>query len=90
MARPKDKVQSQRIRIDGYRKRGVDARFDKTFAWLDAIPEDKRFPFVWDLLTAALNGELGPAMQVAVEESDVEKARTAAQEIVSVFVVEDE
>jgi hypothetical protein len=85
-----DAVRSLRIRIDGNRKRGIDARQDKTFAWLDQIPEGKRFDFVWDLITAALNGELGPAMQVAVEESDVEKARAAASQIVGAFVVDDD
>ena len=90
MARPRDEVRSQRIRIDGYRKRGVDARQDKTFAWLDAIPAGKRFDFVWDLLTAALNGELGSVMQQAVEESDLEKAREAATQISNAFVVEDD
>ena len=90
MARPKDKVKSDRIRIDGYRKRGADARQDRTFAWLDAAPDGSRFGFVWDLLTAALNGELGPVMQEAVEEGDVEKAREAAQQIVGAFVVDDD
>lgn len=89
MARPRDKNRSERIRIDGYRKRGIDARQDKTFAWLDAIPAGKRFDFVWDLLTAALNGELGPVMQQVVEESDIEKAREAASQIVGAFVVDD-
>lgn len=88
MARPRDKVRSERIRIDGYRKRGLDARQDRTFAWLDAIPAGRRFNFVWDLLTAALNGELGAVMQEAVEQGDVEKAREAAAQIVGAFVVE--
>jgi len=90
MARPRDKTRSERIRIDGYRKRGVDARQDKTFAWLDAIPAGKRFDFAWELFTAALNGELGSVMQQAVEDGDVEKAREAATQIVSAFVVDDD
>ena len=89
MARPRDKVKSERVRIDGYRKRGIDPRQDKTFAWLDAIPDGKRFDFVWDLLTAALNGELGSVMQQAVEDSDVEKACEAARQISNAFVVDD-
>lgn len=89
MARPKDKTPSKRVRIDGYRKRGVDPRQDKTLDWLDGIPEGKRFDFVWDLLTAALNGELGPVMQQAVEDSDVEKAREAATQISAAFVIDD-
>ena len=90
MTRPKDKIPSERVRIDGNRKRGIDTRQDKTWAWLDAIPAGKRFDFVWDLLTAALNGELGSVMQAAVEEGDVELARKAAAEIIGAFVVDDE
>lgn len=90
MSRPKDSVPSARVRIEGNRKRGVDARQDKTFAWLDSIPAGKRFDFVWDLLTSALNGELGSVMQQAVEDSDVEKAREAASQIINAFVVDDE
>lgn len=88
--RRRDAIPSVRIRIDGFRKRGVSARDDKTFAWLDEIPTRKRFAFVWDLLTAALNGELGPAMQQAVEESDMEAAKAAASQIISAFVVDDD
>jgi hypothetical protein len=90
MARPKDAIPSERIRLDGYRKRGVSARDDKTFAWYDALTAGTRFGVAWELITAVLNGELGPAMQVAVEEGDVEKARQAAQQIVSAFVVDDD
>ena len=88
--RPRDEIPSERVRIEGLRKRGVSARYDKTFAWLDAIPNKKRFAFVWDLVTAALNGELGPVMQQAVEDSDMEKAREAAAQIVGAFVVDDD
>lgn len=90
MARPRDKVRSTRVWIDGNRKRGVDARQDRTFAWLDAIPSGKRFDFVWDLLTAALNGEMGAMMQEAVEDGDVDKARAAAMTVIGNFVVDDD
>ena len=88
--RKPDAVPSVRVRIDGYRKRGMDARQDKTFAWLDSIPEGQRFDFVWDLLTAALNGELGPVMQQAVEDHDMDLARDAAEQIAGAFVVDDD
>jgi len=90
MARPLDPVKSNRIRFEGHRKRGISSRDDKTFAWLDSIPPGKRFEFAWELMTAALNGELGPVMQQAVEESDLDKARTAAKQIFSAFVSNDE
>lgn len=85
-----DVIRSERIRIEGLRKRGVNPRDDKTFDWLDSIPNKKRFSFVWDMVTAALNGELGPVMQQAVEDSDLEKAREAAAQIVGAFVIDDE
>lgn len=88
--RPRDKVPSERVRIEGLRKRGVSERDDRTFEWLDSIPNRMRFAFVWDLVTAALNGELGPMMQKAVEESDMDKARAAAAQIAGAFVVDDE
>ena len=90
MARRKDKIPSERVRIDGNRKRGIDTRQDKTFAWLDAAPDGERFGFVWDLITAALNGELGSMMQEAVEVGDIELARKAAAEIIGAFVVDDD
>lgn len=89
MPRRKDEIRSERIRLDGYRKRGVSARDDKTFAWYDALADKTRFGVAWELITAVLNGELGQAMQIAVEEGDVEKAREAAQQIVGAFVVDD-
>lgn len=85
-----DPIKSTKISIGGRRKRGVSTRDDKTFAWLDSIPPGKRFEFTWELLTAALNGELGPVMQEAAEESDLEKAKRAAERIKSAFVLEDD
>ena len=90
MPRKKDSVPSQLIRIQGRRKRGVSPRYDKTFAYLDNLPDGLRFEMVWELLTAAINGELGPAMQEAVEQSDVDKAKEAARKIRLNMVDEDE
>jgi hypothetical protein len=90
MGRKKDAIPSEIIHFHGNRKRGISAREDKTFAWLDQIPPGQRFGFVWELLTAALNGELGPIMQTAVEESDIDRARMAANEMATAFVVDDE
>ena len=90
MARKKDKIPSEFVRIQGRRKRGVSVRHDKTFAYLDGLPSNKKFEFVWELLTAALNGELGQTMQEAVEQGDVEKAVEAAKKIYQNMVDEDE
>lgn len=90
MARTRDAVPTTKVRFEGGRKRGVSRRDDKTFEWLDNIPKGERFGVAWELLTAALNGELGSAVQQAVEENDAEKARAAAAQIFDAFVVEDE
>lgn len=90
MARHLDQIPSERVYIAGRRKRGISTREDKTFAWLDEIPSGQRFAFVWELLTSALNGELGPMMQTAVQESDVDKAKVAAAQISAAFVIDDD
>jgi len=90
MARKKDATPSTKVRFEGSRKRGVSRRDDKTFEWLDGIPKGSRFAVAWELITAALNGELGPAVQQAVEESDSDKAREAAAQIWASFVVDED
>ena len=90
MARTADAIPSEKVRIEGNRKRGVDPRQDKTFDWLGSLPSGQKFSFVWDLLTAALNGELGSAMQSAVEDTDIEQAKAAAAQISSAFVIDDD
>ena len=90
MPRQRDPIPSEFVRIQGRRKRGVSVRWDKTFAYLDGLPEGKRFDFVWEYLTAAVNGELGQAMQEAVEQTDIDKAREAAQALRRNMVDEDD
>lgn len=84
MARRKDLVRSERVRIDGYLKRGVDPEIDKLLVWMDGLPAKKRFPLVMQRLM------MGAALEAVVEDGDVEKARTAARQIVGAFVVDDD
>jgi hypothetical protein len=92
MARPRSEIPSTKIRFEGSRKRHAELfpRDFKTFEWLEKIPNGQRFAFAWELMTAALNGELGPAMQAAAEESDIDKAREAAAHISDAFVIDDD
>jgi hypothetical protein len=90
MGRRKDEIKSDLIHIQGRRKRGISWRYDKTFAYLDGLPPNRRFEMVWELLTAAINGELGPAMQEAVEQTDIDKAKEAAKKIYQNMVDEDD
>ena len=81
-----DAIPSERIRMDGYRKRGVNTRDDVTFAWLDSLSAGTRFGMAWELLTAALNGELGERVQKAVESGNTDEAVQALEEAMKVWV----
>lgn len=84
MGRPRNKVPSLRVRIDGYLQKGVDPQVDRLLAWLDSLPPRKRFPLVMRRLM------MGGVMETVVEDGDVEAARIAAAEIFSAFVVDDD
>jgi hypothetical protein len=83
MPRPRDKVPSERVRIDGYLKRGVDPQVDALLNWLDSLPPRKRFPMVMRRLM------MGGVIETVTEDGDVEAARKAASEIIAAFVVDD-
>ena len=83
MARPRDKTRSERVRIDGYLKRGIDPQIDALMKWLDQLPAGKRFPMVMQRLM------MGGVLEAVVEDGDVEKAREAASAIMGAFVVDD-
>lgn len=83
MARPRDKTRSERVRIDGYLKRGIDPQIDALMEWLDQLPAGKRFPLVMQRLM------MGGVLEAVVEDGDVEKAREAASAIMGAFVVDD-
>jgi hypothetical protein len=83
MARTPDKIPSERVRIDGYLKRGIDPQVDALLAWLDGLPRRQRFPMVMRRLM------MGGVIEAVVEDGNVEAARIAAREIMAAFVVED-
>lgn len=83
MGRPRNKVPSLRVRIDGYLQKGVDPQVDRLLAWLDSLPPRKRFPLVMRRLM------MGGVIETVIEDGDVEAARKAADEIVAAFVVDD-
>ncbi len=84
MSRPRDKNRSERVRIDGYLKRGVDPQIDALLDWLDQLPAGRRFPLVMQRLM------MGGVMEAVVEDGDVAKAREAANQIMGAFVVDDD
>ena len=83
MARPRYKTRSERVRIDGYLKRGIDPQIDALMEWLDQLPAGKRFPMVMQRLM------MGGVLEAVVEDGDVAKAREAASAIMGAFVVDD-
>jgi hypothetical protein len=85
MARKRDQIRSERVRWDGYRKRNVNPRWDKTFAWNDSHPSGTRFNMVWDLVTAVLNGEV--SLVVKDEIGNTSEAIDAAQDLIGAFVI---
>lgn len=50
-----------------------DPRIDKALGWLDSHPKGTVTAMCWDLIVAAINGELGVA--VTVSSIDVDKQR---------------
>ena len=93
MSRLKDKFPSERVRIDGNRKRGgISAREQKTWEWIDAIPNGKRFDMVWDLITAAVNGELGVARQdmSMMADEDDQRAEAALEALLNNMAMDED
>jgi hypothetical protein len=70
----------------------LDPRVQKFWDWYTANrAARKAFPMAFELLMAALNGELGSGVQWAVESGDEEELRKqmeAARDIMAAFVVE--
>lgn len=91
MSRKKHEVQSERIRFEGYQRMPItDPRVQVAYDWYqDNKAERKAFPIAWQLLIAALNGELGPQVQVAVEAGNTEEAIGALQDLMGAFRSED-
>lgn len=93
MSRPKNKIPSERVRLDGYVGMPItDPRVQKFWDWYVENRNARRaFPMAMELLMAALNGELGSGVQWAVESGDEEELRKqmdAAKDIMAAFVVE--
>lgn len=87
MARPRNVTPSLRIRLDGYERQPiVDARTQLAVDWVSAHKRDRRaFPVAWELLKAALNGELGGRVQQAVAAGDTEQAMDALHDLLGAF-----
>jgi len=90
MGRRKNKVPSIRIRLDGYVSQPItDPRVQVAVDWIEEHRQDRKaFPMAWNLLVAALNGELGEGVQVAVQAGNTEEALDALQDMLGAFAGE--
>ncbi len=87
MPRKKFAVPSERIRFEGYQRMPIDdPRVQVAYDWyLKQRAERKAFPVMWQLLIAALNGELGPQVKVAVETANTEETIEALQDLIGAW-----
>lgn len=60
---------------------GGDARLDRALAWYDAQPSGTRTRLCWELIIAAVNGELGIAPAVSMEDGESEENKSALNEL---------
>jgi hypothetical protein len=91
MSRHKSEIPSQRIRLDGYQRFPIfDARDQVAWDWYVENREKRQaFPIAWELIKAALNGELGPQVQKAVEVGNTEETIEALQDLIGAFSAEN-
>lgn len=87
MARPKNAVPSKRIRLDGNIPEPLPGtREYKAYKWYqDNVGARKAFPMAWQLLVAALNGEMGPQVKAAFDQGNTDEAVEALQDLIGQF-----
>lgn len=87
MPRKKFAVPSERIRFEGYQRMPIeDPRVQVAYDWYVKNRAERRaFTMAWQLLIAALNGELGEQVKLAVEQGNTEETIDALQDLMSAF-----
>ena len=93
MPKPKNGFPSVRIRLDGFvRMQGegvtLHPREQVFFDWYFENSVNRvAFTVMKEMMTAILNGEMGPQIQEAVRTGDTQAAIDAAQDLFNAFVV---
>ena len=67
-----------------------DPRLDRALRWLDSHPKGKVTAMCWDLIVAAINGELGIAAPSAITNDDEERTQKALQDMLKNMVFEED
>jgi hypothetical protein len=85
--RKKFAVPSERVRFEGYQRMPItDPRDQVAWDWYEKNRAERRaFPIAWELIKAALNGELGEGVKAAVEHGNTEETISALQDLIGAF-----
>ena len=79
---------SPRVEMEG-KGQTKDPRHQAVYDWYhENTKSGIAAPMALDMLASILNGEMGPQLQQAVKAGDTEKAKEAARDLASQFVVE--
>jgi hypothetical protein len=89
MGAPK-KGPRRHIHIDPYVYLDKGARVDKALAWYDSQTAGQRTRMCWELIIAAVNGELGVAQSVMIGDQDSEKSQAALESLLVNMVMDED
>jgi hypothetical protein len=89
MAAPK-KGPRRHLHIDPYVYLDKGARVDKALAWYDNQPAGQRTRMCWELIVAAVNGELGVAQSVDMADADAGHAQAALESLLANMVMDED
>ena len=67
-----------------------DPRIDRALRWLDSHPKGRVTAMCWDLIVAAINGELGIAAAPAMQDNDTERTKKELQDMLKNMVFEED
>lgn len=91
MARPKKNGTRRHLHIDPYLWiEELSPRERKALDWFDAHPSGQRTRLCWELIVAAVNGELGVVPSVSLADEDQAQAERALNDLLKNMVMEEE
>jgi hypothetical protein len=89
MPRPK-KGPRRHLHIDPYVYPNESTRVDKALAWYESQPAGQRTKMCWELIIAAVNGELGVAPIMALGDEDAERSQAALESLLANMVMDED
>lgn len=89
MARPK-KGPRRHLHIDPYVYPNESGRVDRALAWYESQAAGQRTKLCWELIVAAVNGELGVASTVMLGDEDAERSQAALESLLANMVMDED